>query len=43
MTSFLENVKPHNPLLASTELSRQFNIYQLRTALIKNPAVKFDF
>jgi len=25
MTSFLENLKPHNQLLTSIELTRQFN------------------
>jgi len=26
MTSFLENLKPHNRMLTSKELSRQFNL-----------------
>jgi len=41
MTSFLENLKPHNRLLTSIELLRQFNIYQLRPNFIRNPAVTF--
>jgi len=34
--------RPHNRLLTSTELLRQFNTH-IRPNLIKNPAVKFDF
>jgi len=43
MTSFLENLKPHDWLLTSIELSRQFNTYELRPNIIKNPAVNLDF
>jgi len=43
MTSFLENLKPHNRLLISLELSKQFNSCLPRPNLIGNPAVKFDF
>jgi len=43
MTSFLEKLKPHNRLLTSIKLSRQFNIYELRPNLIKNLAVSLDF
>jgi len=43
MTLFLENLKPHNRLLTSIELLRQFKTHQLSPNLIRNPAVKFDF
>jgi len=43
MTSFLKNLKPHNQLLTSIELSKQFNIYELRPNLIKTPVVNLDF
>jgi len=43
MTSFFENLKPHNQLLTSIEQSRQFNIDKLRPNLIENPAANLDF
>jgi len=41
--SFLENLKPHNWLLTSIKLLRQFNTHLVRTNLIRNRAVNFDF
>jgi len=42
MTSFLENLKPHNQLLTSIELSRVKTLQSTLTT-IKNPAVNLDF
>jgi len=43
MTSFLENLKPHNRLLTSIKVLRQFNTHLLLPNLIRNSDVNFDF
>jgi len=43
MTSSWEPQQPHNRLLTSLKLSREFNPRYLRPHPIRNPAVNFDF
>jgi len=43
MTSTWEPQQPHNQLLTSIKLSRQFNPYKLQPNFVRNTAVKFDF